>query len=161
MKAIYKSIFFSVALAFGLASCSNKDEIPATGPLDNAEKIAAGVYEGTWTRVTVGTDEEVTGAGSITFSVDSEKYGNNVSVMTLDSSTIDLGIAEPKTTVCNITRLSSGELTYWNQTASNPLGTIFYGKISTDEVATMNFTKIIEDGRFEIEYNFIFTGSKK
>ena len=160
MKAIYKSIFFSVALVCGLASCS-KDEIPDAGPLDNAEKIAAGTYVGEWSRETVGTDQIIKGAGSITFAVDYDKYSNNVSVLTLDSSVVDLGIAEPKTTVCNITMLSSGELTYWNQTATNPLGTTFYGKISTDGEATMTFTKILVENRVEVEYLYTFTGNKQ
>lgn len=159
MKAIYKSIFFSVALVLGMTSC-DKDELPPTGPLDNAEKLVVGTYVGEWTRETVGTDEVITGSGSITFSVD-ENYSNNVSRMTLDASGIDLGIEEPMTSVCNITLLSSGEFTYWNQTASNPFGTTFYGKVSTEGVATMLYTKIIKEGRKEIEYNYSFTGKKQ
>ena len=159
MKALYKSIFFSVALLMGMASCS-KDDLPPSGPLDNAEKLVVGTYVGEWTRETVGTDEVIKGPGSITFSV-SENYGNNVSVMTLNASGIDLGIDEPMTSVCNITLLSSGEFTYWNQTASNPFGTTFYGKVSTEGVATMLYTKIIKEGRKEIEYNYSFTGSKQ
>ena len=159
MKALYKSIFFSVALAFGMASC-DKDELPPTGPLDNAEKLVAGTYVGEWMRETVGTDEVIKGAGSITFSVD-PSYSNNVSKMTLDASGIDLGIEEPMTSVCNITLLSSGEFTYWNQTASNPFGAIFYGKVSTDGVATMSFTKFLKEGRKEVEYNYSFSGKKQ
>ena len=159
MKAIYKSIFFSLTLMFGMASC-DKDELPPSGPLDNAEKLVVGTYVGEWTRETVGTDEIIKGSGSIIFSID-ENYSNNVSRMTLDASGIDLGIEEPMTSVCNITLLSSGEFTYWNQTASNPFGTTFYGKVSTEGVATMLYTKIIKEGRKEIEYNYSFTGKKQ
>lgn len=160
MKALYKTIFFSVALAFGMASCDDKDELPSTGPRDNAEILVAGTYVGEWTRETVGTDDVITGPGSITFSVD-PAYGNNVSRMTLDATDFDLGIDDPKTSVCNITILSSGEFTYWNQTATNPFGTIFYGKVSTDGVATMNFTKILKEGRKEVEYIYSFSGKKQ
>ena len=170
MKAIYKSIFFSVALLFGMASC-DKDELPPTGPKDNAEKLVVGTYVGEWTRVTVGTDAVETGSGSITFSIyDDTKYNgdknkdkefNNVSEITLDSSTLDIGIDDPKTSVCNITILSSGEFTYWNQTSSNPFGTTFYGKVSTDGVATMNYTKTVREGRKEVTSIYSFTGRKQ
>lgn len=160
MKALYKFVFFSVALLFGMASC-DKDELPPTGPLDNAEKLVAGTYIGEWSRVTVGTENVETGTGSITFSVDSENYGNNVSVMTLTAEGIDLGIDDPKKSVCNITILSSGEFSYWNQTATNPFGTTFYGTVDTDGVATMNYTKIVKEGRRETEYSYSFSGRKQ
>ena len=159
MKALYKSLFFGFALMFGMASC-DKEELPPTGPQDNAEKLVAGTYVGDWTRTTVGTDEVLTGTGTITFSVDSEKYSNNVSVMTLTSDGIDIGIDDPKTSVCNISLFSSGEYSFWNQTATNPFGTTFYGKVSADGVVTMNYSKIIKEGRKEIEYQYLFIGKK-
>lgn len=161
MKVLYKSIFFSVALVFCLTSCNNDDELPPTGPLDNAEKLVAGTYVGEWTREIQGTDDVETGSGTITFSVDSENYGNNVSVMTLTAEGIDIGIDDPKTSVCNITILSSGEFTYWNYTASNPFGTTFYGKVSTDGVATMNYTKTVREGRKEVTSIYSFSGRKQ
>lgn len=160
MKALYKSFFFCVALVLGMTSC-NKDELPPSGPLDNAEKLVAGTYVGEWTRETVGTNTVEKGTGTITFSVDSENYGNNVSVMTLTSDGLDIGIDDPKTSVCNITLLSSGEFTYWNYTSTNPFGTTFYGKVSTEGVATMNYTKIVKEGRRETEYNYSFSGIKQ
>ena len=161
MKTLYKSLFFGVAMVLGMTACDNNDELPPTGPLDNAEKLVAGTYVGEWTRETDGTDEVITGAGSITFSVDSENYGNNVSVMTLNSDIVDLGVTVPLKTVCNITLLSSGEFTYWNQTSSNPLGVVFYGKVSTSGVATINFSKTVRDGRKEVKYIYSFSGSKQ
>ena len=144
---------------FGMASC-DKEELPPTGPQDNAEKLAEGTYVGEWTRITDGTDETINGPGSITFSV-SDEYSNNVSVMKLTAEGIDIGIDDPKTSVCNITLFSSGEFTFWNQTASNPFGTTFYGKISTDGVATMEYTKTIVEGRRQIKYYYFFTGQKQ
>lgn len=159
MKAIYKTLLLSVALAFGLASC-DKEELPPTGPQDNAEKLAAGTYVGEWTRVTDGTNEVIKGPGSITFSV-SEEYGNNVCVMSLKAEGIDIAINDPKTSVCNITLFSSGEFTFWNQTATNPFGTTFYGKISTDGVATMEYSKTVKQGLKETKYFYSFSGEKQ
>lgn len=160
MKTLYKSLFFSVALMFGMTSC-DKDEIPPTGPQDNAEVLVAGTYVGEWTRVTDGTNETISGPGTITFSVDRENYGNNVSVMTLTSESVDIGIADPKTSVCNITILSSGVFTYWNQTAANPFGTTFYGNVDTAGVATMEYTKTVVEGRRQTKYYYSFVGKKQ
>ena len=160
MKTLYKSLFFSVALMFGMASC-DKDDIPPTGPQDNAEVLVAGTYVGEWTRVTDGTNETISGPGTITFSVDREKYGNNVSVMTLTSEGVDIGIDDPKTSVCNITILSTGVFTYWNQTAANPFGTTFYGQVDTDGVATMEYTKTVVEGRRQTKYYYSFIGKKQ
>ena len=160
MKTLYSSLFLSVTLAFGMMSC-DKDELPPTGPQVNAEILVAGTYVGEWTREVDGTNEVTTGSRSIIFSVDSEKYGNNVSVITLTTDGIDIGIDDPKKSVCNITILSSGEFTYWNQTSSNPFGTSFYGKVSTDGVATLNYTKTVREGRKEVTSIYSFTGRKQ
>lgn len=159
MKAIFKSIFFCVALVLGMTACDNKDEIPPTGGLDNAEKLVAGTYVGEWSRTNLSTNVVETGSGSITFSVDAEK-GNNVSVMTLSSSEVELGV-NTDTSVCNITRLSTGELTYWNYSANNPFGMTFYGKVSPEGVATMNYNKIVRSGRKEVEFVYSFSGRKQ
>lgn len=144
----------------GLTACDDKhDEIPSTGGLDNAEKLVAGTYVGEWTRTNLETNAVETGSGSITFSVDEEK-GNNVSVMTVSANGIELGLNED-TSVCNITRLSSGDLTYWNYYASNPFGTTFYGKVSPEGVASMNYNKIVRSGRREVEFVYSFSGRKQ
>lgn len=160
MKAIYKSIFFCLSLLLGLTACSGKnDEIPPTGGLDNAEKLVVGTYVGEWSRTVVATGAVESGTGSITFSVN-EELGNNVSVMTLDATGIELGVTE-NTSVCNITRLSSGDFTYWNYSGTNPFGMTFYGKVSPQGAATMVYTKIVRTGRREVEYNYLFTGTKQ
>ena len=90
MKTIYRSIFVCLTLLFVFTSC-DKDELPPTGPQDNAEKLAVGTYFGEWSRTNLSTNAVESGAGTITFSTDDE-YGNNVSVMTLQSSEIELGV---------------------------------------------------------------------
>lgn len=142
----------------GLTACDNHDEIPPTGGLDNAEKLVAGTYVGEWSRINIATEAVESGSGSIVFSVDPE-LGNNISVMTLQSD-LELGVNED-TSVCNITRLSSGDLTYWNYSASNPFGMTFYGKVSPEGVATMTYNKIVRSGRKEVEFLYSFSGRKQ
>ena len=160
MKALYKSIFFSLAIMMGLSACTGKnDTIPPTGAPDNAEKLVAGTYAGTWSRTNLSTGAVEEGAGSITFSVD-EELGNNVSVISVESSELDLGMNAP-TSACNINLLSSGVLSYWNITASNPFGTSFNGKVSPEGVATMEYTKIVRANRREVEMQYSFVGNKQ
>ncbi len=160
MKAIYKSIFFCMALLLGLTACDDKhEELAPTGGLDNAEKLVVGTYVGEWSRTNLSTEAVESGSGSITFSVD-ESYGNNVSVMTLYSPVIDLGV-DADTSVCNITRLSSGEFVYYNLVKANPFGMTFNGRVSPEGVATMSYTKIVRSGRKEVEFSYSFTGTKQ
>ncbi len=158
MKTIYKALFICLTVVIGLTGCS-KDEIPPTGPQDNAEKLAVGTYVGEWTRVNLETNAVETGSGSITFSTD-EEHGNNVSVMTLESATVELGV-NAETSVCNITRLNSGELVYYNMVKANPFGMTFTGRISPEGVATMDYNKIVRSGRREVEFKYSFTGTKQ
>lgn len=158
MKTIYRSIFVCLTLLLGFTAC-DKDEIPPTGPQDNAEKIAVGTYVGEWTRTNLSTEAVESGTGSITFSTE-EEYGNNVSVMTLVSSVVELGV-DSDTSVCNITRMASGELVYYNMVKANPFGMVFQGRISPEGVATMTYTKLVRSGRREVEFSYTFTGTKQ
>ena len=164
MKAIFKSILFGFALVFMLAACDDKhDELPSSGPRDNAEKLAAGEYVGEWKRVNVRTDAEESGEGTIVFSVN-EELGNNVSVVSMTSSSLDLGLPEGvESSVCNISRLSSGTLTYWNYTKMNPFGFTFNGKISPEGKVSLTYTSIILNKKThrEITYVYTFEGNKQ
>lgn len=162
MKAIYKSIFACLALLLGMTACNDDYEMPSTGGRDNAEQLAVGTYVGTWSRTNVTTGVEETSPGSIIFAL-AEEEGvvlNNVSSMTLSSEGVDLGVSN-NTSVCNISRLSSGVLEYWNTTKGNPFGMTFTGSVSPDGVATMVYNKIVRSGRREVEFNYVFTGSKQ
>lgn len=158
MKTIFRSIFLCLTLMIGMTAC-DKDDIPPTGPQDNAEQLVAGTYVGEWTKTNLSTEAVESGTGSITFSVDPE-YGNNVSAMALESSEVELGI-DSDTSVCNITRLNSGEFVFYNMVKANPFGMTFTGRVSPEGVATMEYTKIIRSGRKEVEFTFTFTGRKQ
>lgn len=143
----------------GMAACDKNEEIPANGAPDNAEKLAAGTYVGEWSRTNLSNGEVESGSGSIVFSLNDEQ-SNNVCVMTLDSSTLELGV-NSNVSACNITRLNSGELVYYNMLKTNPFGMDFTGRISPEGVVSMKYTKIVKSGRKEIEYNYTFSGTKQ
>lgn len=160
MKAIFRSILVCFAILVGMTSCDDKHvKMPSNGGLDNAEKLVAGTYVGEWSRTNLSTNAVESGTGSIEFSVDPE-LGNNVSVMTLKSEGIELGV-NADSSVCNITRLSSGVFTYWNVSGSNPFGMTFQGKVSPEGVATMVYNKIVRSGRREVEFSYTFSGTKQ
>ena len=161
MKTIYKALFFGVALMVGFISCDDKHEkMPPTGGLDNAEKLAVGTYIGEWTRNNVTLNTVEYGTGSITFSVD-EELGNNVAVIGIESGDTDLGVDQGIEAACNISRLSSGVLAYWNSAKTNPFGTSFYGRISPEGEVTIAYTKFITQNRREREFLFTFVGRKQ
>lgn len=159
MKTIFKSIFFCLALILGFTACDNKDEIPPTGGRDNAEALAAGKYVGEWSRTNLSTGAEEKDSGSITFSVD-EEHGYNVLVMEVESAGMELGV-NGNTSACNISRLNSGEMVYWNMVETNPFGMMFNGRISPEGVATMKYNKIVRSGRREVEFSYTFSGTKQ
>lgn len=144
----------------GLVSCDGKHEkMPPTGGLDNAEKLIAGTYVGEWTSENLTVPGIETGSGSMTFSVD-EELGNNVSLINLDAS-INLGLGDLNSSVCNVTRLSSGVLTFWNYSKTNNFGASFYGTVSTDGEATITYTKYRTVNRREREFRYTFIGRKQ
>ena len=170
MKAIYKSIFFSAALVLGMASCEDKPDIPATGPVDNAEKLLEGNYTGEWTcdYIEMTKNDTIEGtiksAGTIAFTVD-PKYSNNVSVIKINAADLDLRAEESTQSVCNVTLLSSKQLWFYNNLAENPIGATFYGKVDTDGAITMEYQRqfIIKEGRNEnvYTYDYSFKGHKQ
>lgn len=163
MKALYKSIFCCLLLMLGLSSCTGKnEEMPPTGGLDNAEKLIAGTYLGTWTSTNTVTGAVASATGSLTFS-NSEELGNNVATVTIisdDPRTVKLG-AKSDTSACNVSKLSSGVLSFWNVYALNPFGFTFTGKVTPEGNATFNYTVAVVVKHKETLYNFAFEGQKQ
>lgn len=157
MKTFYKSVFFCLFLLLGLTAC-DKDEIPPTGPQYDAEKFIAGAYPGEWTRTNLSTQEVESSTGSLTFTAD-EALGNNVTVMSIVSDGLDLGIGVSEVAL-NVTKLSSGELVFWTIVESSPFGEYFNGRVSPEGVVTMSYVKTVKQGRKEYEFQYTFTGKK-
>lgn len=142
----------------GMTACNDDFELPKTGDPDKAEHLAAGTYVGEWSRTNSSTGVVESAPGSIVFEVIDDC--NNINSMTLVSNGLDLGVAS-NTSVCNISRNSSGALTYWNTEAKNPFGMIFTGSISASGEAEMIYTQIVRSGRKEVEFSYVFKGVKQ
>lgn len=163
MKAIFKSIFFCLTLMLGLSACTGKnEEMPPTGGLDHAEQLAVGTYVGTWTCTNQTTRAETTATGSVTFA-STEEMGNNVVSVTIisdDKKALNLG-AKAETSACNITRLSSGILSFWNVYNMNPFGFTFTGKITPEGDVTFNYTAAVVKNHKETLFDYSFSGKKQ
>ncbi len=148
-------------MLLGLSACSGKNEvIPPTGGLDHAEQLVQGTYVGTWSKTNLTTGEEETSAGSIVFSWN-EDLGNNVSAITLTSEVADFLNMNADSSACNISRLSSGVLSYWNVYSLNPFGTTFTGKVTPEGTCSMDYSKIVVIKRKETEFKYVFSGTKQ
>lgn len=163
MKALYKFNFFCLFLLFVLSSCTGKnEEMPPTGGLDNAEKLIAGTYIGTWTSTNTVTGAVASSTGSLTFSSNDE-LGNNVvaiSIVSDDTKAVNLG-AKSETSACNVSRLSSGILSFWNVYALNPFGFTFTGKVTTEGNVNFNYSVAVVKNHKETIYNYEFLGQKQ
>lgn len=149
-------------MLLGLSSCTGKNEVtPPTGGLDRAEQLVQGTYVGTWTKtnLTTGGDPE-TSAGTIVFSWN-EELGNNVAAITVASETPDFLNLNTDSSACNISRLSSGVLSYWNVYALNPFGTTYTGKVTPEGDCSMEYNKIVVIKRKETEFQYSFVGRRQ
>lgn len=163
MKTLYKSIFFCLTLLLGLSSCTGKnDEMPPTGGLDNAEKLIAGSYVGTWTSTNTVTGDVSSATGTLTFS-SSEELGNNVATVSIvsdDTKSVNLN-AKAETSACNVSKLSSGVLSFWNVYALNPFGFTFTGKVTPEGNVNFNYSVAVVVKHKETIYNFEFIGHRQ
>lgn len=162
MKTLYRTIFFCLALMLSLSACTGKnEEMPSTGGLDHAEELIAGTYNGTWTSTNTVTGESTSATGTLTF-LNNEELGNNVvavSIVSDDPKAVNLG-AKADTSACNVSRLSSGVLSFWNVYALNPFGFTFTGKVTPEGDATFNYSVAVVVKHKETIYNFEFIGHK-
>lgn len=163
MKTLYKSIFFCLTLLLGLSSCTGKnDEMPPTGGLDNAEKLIEGVYTGTWTSTNTTTGEVSTATGTVTF-LSNDELGNNVvavSIVSDDTKAVNLG-AKSDTSACNVSRLSSGVLSFWNVYSLNPFGFEFTGKVMPEGEVVFNFQTSVVKNHKQTIFDVEFIGRKQ
>lgn len=163
MKALYKSIFYCLFLMLGLSSCNGKnEEMPPTGGLDHAEKLIEGTYLGTWTSTNTTTGVSTTATGSVTF-LSNDDLGNNVvavSIVSDDPSAVKLG-AKADSSACNVSKLSSGVLSFWNVYSLNPFGFTFTGKVTPEGDVTFSYKVAVVVKHKETIYNFDFVGRRQ
>ncbi|MDE6480696.1 MAG: hypothetical protein K2L45_10545 [Muribaculaceae bacterium] len=163
MKAIFRSIIFCLTLLIGLTACDDKHvKMPSTGGLDHAEKLIEGVYVGTWSSTNTATGETTTATGTVTFSSNDE-LGNNVVGITIisdDTKAVNLG-AKSDTSACNVSKLSSDVLSFWNVYSLNPFGFTFTGKVTPEGEATLNFETSVVKNHKQTIFNVEFVGHKQ
>lgn len=156
-------MFFCLTLLIALTACDDKHvKMPPTGGLDHAEKLIEGIYLGTWSSTNTATGEVTTATGTVTFSSNDE-LGNNVVAITIisdDTKAVNLG-AKSDTSACNVSKLSSDVLSFWNVYSLNPFGFTFTGKVSPEGEATLNFETSVVKNHKQTIFNVEFVGHKQ
>lgn len=152
-----------MALMLGMTACTGKNDVmPPTGGLDNAEKLIEGVYVGTWSSTNTTTGDVVTTSGSIEFA-SSDELGNNVvsvKIVSDNPKVLDLG-AKAESSACNVSKLSSSVLSYWNVSGGNPFGFTFTGKVTPEGEATMAYEASVTKNHKQTIFTIQFVGQKQ
>lgn len=163
MKTLYKYIFLCLSSVLAFSACTGKNEvIPPTGGLDHAEKLIEGTYVGTWTATNLNTGDSKTATGTVTFT-STDELGNNVvevSIISDDTKAVNLG-AKVNPSACNVSRLSSGILSFWNVYSLNPFGFTFTGKVTPEGDATFTYEKANVVNHIQTKFSYTFSGTKQ
>lgn len=147
MKKYIYSLVTALALSCGFASCGDDDDTITFST--SAEEGSAGTYSGTWSKTANGV--ETTSTGSVTL-VAAGTANTNI---TLSCPEFDINA----TSIANITHASNGYI-FNNNTATNPLGAPFAGRIDQDGTIQLNFQKEVREGRQRTIYVFKLVGKK-
>lgn len=144
------AVFFIFCNVF--ASCSNDDNNDAVTPSGNPAEIAAGTYEGTWTRIANG--DTTTNEGTIIIAATDSDF-------TADFHFISTGYSLDASSVANIAYAGSDGTTfvYNNGTSTNTLGSVFAGRIE-DGTVSSRFQISQRAGRTMKLFTFLFKGKK-
>lgn len=152
MKKLIYSFMAWMTLCCGFVACDNEVEDYAVtiNPV-TPDQAAAGVYEGTWTRMLLTDSSIVEGEGSIVVESDTA-YLIKLHFVSEDFS-LD------KSAVANIT-YANGGCYYFNNTTATELKATFVGSISEEGVNTTSFTITQMENRRVKKFQYTFSGRK-
>lgn len=148
MKKILFSMLAIATLSLGFVSCGDDDN--GINYTTSAEAGSAGVYNGTWTTISNGT--ETTYPGTVTLAAAAQAGCTNV---TFDCP----GASLNKTSIANVWHSNNG-YQFVNQVATNGLGTSFSGQINEGGLLKTAFTIEQRVGRQQILVEYTFVGQR-
>ncbi len=132
-------------------SCSSDDENEVVVNPVTPETVAAGTYEGEWTRVLVTDGSEATNPGQIIIEADTA-YIARIKFVSEDFKL-------EKEVTANIT-YANGGFYYFNYSTVNELKAAFAGKVDAEGRNAITFTIKQVDGRKIKEFKYSFNGMK-
>lgn len=151
-----KKILFSLLAVLALTACGSKsseEDENIDGPLTSTPEIEAqGSYIGTFTRILANsaTAEPETAEGWLTITASDTAYVAHVR-FECQPLGVDAG------TVVNISFAGKG-FVFYNDLASNTLGSPISGRISEDKLTEANFQLKIRQGRSTKTFDINFSG---
>lgn len=153
MKNILKIFFVALAMTFSLSSCRDDAGIPDHGPVTHPQENVQGTYNGEWTRSEIGSDELISGVGSLVFTPGEYNY---VTSITAKCAELEIDM----TSVANVTPGGEGYF-FTNTQAVNGFGAVFSGSIKkSDNTVWLSFKKTVKIGIKSRTYIYTFIGSK-
>ncbi|MGN0220760.1 MAG: hypothetical protein ACI4BA_01355 [Prevotella sp.] len=153
MKKIIFLVLATLAICYGLTSCSDDDADFCYNHTLSPEEEAEGIYSGEICRVQANSSSAVEEKSEGTMTVVKSEQKN---VAFLKFSCTELGISTVDIPV-NIAYENDGIL-FSNHIVENPLGSIITGRIDANKKVTTNFQLKIRSGRVTKVYNISFTG---
>lgn len=151
-NSIYTAVLL-LSMGIALMACERESSDEIITHNTTPELEAQGQYDGTWTRTIQGDTLVVTAPGSIVLEPDT--LNAYVGRVTFVSEEFDLN----KSSIANIVYADKG-FVYYNNNATNEMGTPFYGRIDGDSVNIASFELRIRVGRKFQYCNFSFEGPK-
>lgn len=151
MKKFLFLILGILATSFAFTACSDDDDNDNPINAVTPESTAAGIYEGSFSRVIHGTTDTTTATGTMQITADSAYCADFTFVCT--SFNVD------RTSVANISYADNG-FVFSNLYAGNPLGAAWAGRIDNDGIAVVKFFLKQVSNRRTVQYDYTFTGRK-
>ncbi len=140
-----------MTMACSFMACSSDDDYEVVVNPVTPETVAAGTYEGEWTRMLLTDSTEATNPGQIIIESDTAY----IAKVKFVSESFNLS----KEVTANITYANNG-FYYFNYSTVNDLKAAFSGKVDAEGRNTIVFTIKQVDGRKIKEFKYSFSGLK-
>lgn len=136
-----------------LTACSDDDD-PSYGPSFQtpAQQDAQGTFDGTFSRVQVGTTDTLLANGTFTITATDTLNRARISYTSTDMAELAGTAPFP----ANIAHADQG-YTFYNKSGDIAM----LGRIGGDGTISVNFTKAVRSGRKTVRYNYTFQGTRQ
>lgn len=152
MKKLIYSFIALLAVGCSFMACDNEvEEYDIHINPITPDSAAAGVYEGTWTRMLLTDSSTVEGTGRVVIESDTAYL--------VALHFISEEFALDKSATANITYANEG-FYYFNNSSTNDLKVTFYGSIDKEGVHTTSFVINQVENRRVKKFQYTFTGVK-
>lgn len=139
------------AIAFGglLTSCSGDDQEVIFD--QTAADGIVGEYTGEWMRVSEGDTTRAKGTLSFT-----KIEGDYLTQVTAVCSALEINLTSP----ANVSHTNIDNYAFVNNKLENGFAAAFFGRVTSENTADIQYSKTVKLGRLSKTYSFSFSGAK-